>query len=211
MKQTFIRIISHQELNVPIFIAGFPSIGDIGRISVKLLIDYLKAELFAELYSPTLPDYVNIDKKGICHPPKFEFFASTKNPNIVVAIGDAQPASEDVPAHYEICDDIINFVIKIGCSKIITASGAPVVQPEKEIYVASTSKNLLRKCIEMGSTPYKGGRIIGAPGLLLGLAEKKGLKGVCVLGSTTSLTADREASFRIYKFIRKLLALDTQN
>jgi len=202
---------SNQEPNVPILIAGFPSIGDIGRITVKLLNDYLRAELFAELYSPTLPDYVNIDKKGICHPPKFEFFVSTKNPNIVIFIGDSQPALEDVPAHYEICDDIINFVTKIGCSNIITIAGAPVVHPEKEIYVAATSKKLIKKCIETGATPYKGGRIVGAPGLLLGLAEKKGVRGVCIIGSTTSLSVDREAAFRVYKFLRKLLALDAQN
>ena len=210
MKKTYIRMLSQPKLVNPILVAGLPSIGDIGRIAAKLLHDFLRAELFAELYSPTLPDYVYIDKKGVCHPPKYEFYASTKDPNLVILTGDSQPALEDVPAHYEICSDILDFASTLGCTSIITLAGAPTVQPTKEIYVVATSKNLIQEYAENGAIAYKGGRIIGPPGLLLGLAEKKAIKGVCLLGSTPSLTADREAAFRVYRLLRKVLGINVQ-
>jgi proteasome assembly chaperone (PAC2) family protein len=203
-------MLSQPKLANPILIAGLPSIGDIGRIAAKLFYEFLRAGLFAELYSPILPDYVFIDKKGVCHPPKYEFYASVKSPNFIILIGDSQPALEDVPAHYELCNDILDFVINLGCKSIITIDGAPTTQPTKEIFVAATSKKLAKEYVENGAITYKGGRIIGDSGLLLGLAEKRALKGVCLLGSTPGLTADREAAFRIYRLLRKVLGIDVQ-
>jgi proteasome assembly chaperone (PAC2) family protein len=208
MKQTYIRTLSQPKLVSPVLIVGLPSIGDIGRMAARLLCEFLGAELFAELYSPTLPDCVFIDKKGVCHPPKYEFYASAKSSNLVILTGDSQPALEEIPAHYELCSDILCFVSSLGCKSIITLAGAPTTEPTKEIYVATTSKKLAKEYVENGAIAYKGGRIIGAPGLLLGLAEKMGLKGVCLLGSTPSLTADREAAFRIYRLLRKVLGTD---
>jgi len=203
-------MLSQPKLVNPVLIAGLPSIGDIGRIAAKLLYEFLRAELFAELYSPILPDYVLIDKKGVCHPPKYEFYASTKSPNLIVLIGDSQPALEDIPAHYELCNDILDFASNLGCKSIITLAGAPTTQPTKEIHVAATSKKLAKEYVENGAVTYKGGRIIGEPGLLLGLAEKRALKGVCLLGSTPGLTADREAAFRVYRLLRKVLGANVQ-
>jgi proteasome assembly chaperone (PAC2) family protein len=210
MKQTYIRMLSQPKLVDPVLIAGLPSIGDIGRIATRLLYEFLQAELFAELYSPTLPDYVSIDKKGICRLPKYEFYASVKNPHLIILTGDSQPALEDIPAHYELCNDILDFVSNLRCKSIITLDGAPTTQPTKEIYVATTSRKLAKEYVENGAVAYKGGRIIGAPGLLLGLARKKGLEGICLLGSTPSLTADREAAFRVYRLLRKVLGIDVQ-
>jgi proteasome assembly chaperone (PAC2) family protein len=203
-------MLSQPKLADPILIAGLPSIGDIGRIAAKLFYEFLQAGLFAELYSPILPDYVLIDKKGICHPPKYEFYASTKSPNYIILIGDSQPALEDVPAHYELCNDILDFVINLGCKSIITLDGAPTTQPTKEIFVAATSKKIAKEYVDNGAVTYKGGRIIGDSGLLLGLAEKRRIKGVCLLGSTPGLTADREAAFRVYRLLRKVLEADVQ-
>jgi uncharacterized protein (TIGR00162 family) len=210
MKQTYIRMLSQPKLVDPVLIAGLPSIGDIGRIAARLLYEFLRAELFAELYSPILPDYVFIDKKGVCHLPKYEFYASTKSSNLMILIGDSQPALEDIPAHYELCNDILDFVSNFGCKSVITLDGAPTTQPTKEIYVAATSKKLASEYVQNGAIAYKGGRIIGDPGLLLGLAEKKGIKGICLLGSTPSLTTDREAAFRVYRLLRKVLGANVQ-
>ncbi len=203
-------MLSQPKLVEPILIAGLPSIGDIGRIAAKFLRDFLQAELFAELYSPTLPDYVCVDKKGVCHIPKYDFYFASKNHDFIILVGDSQPALEDLPAYYEICSDILGFASKVGSTYIATLAGTPVLQSEKEVYVVATSKNLIKECIEKGAVTYKGKTIMGLPGLLLGIAKKKGLKGVCLLGSTSSLTVDREAAFRVYRLLRKVLGIDTQ-
>ncbi len=206
MKKTYVRTLSQPKLVNPILVVGLPSIGDVGRMAAKMFREFLKAEPFAELYSPVLPDYVFIDKKGICHPPKYEFYVSAKNPSLVILMGDSQPALEDIPAHYELCSDILDYVADLGCKSIITMDGAPTTNPTKEIYVAATDKDFAKEYVSKGAVAYKRRRIIGVSGLLLGVAKKRGLKGVCLLGSTSGFTADREAAFRVYRFLRKVVA-----
>ena len=60
-------------LGNPIFVQGLPGFGNVGRIAAHLLIKFFDAKLFAELYSPTFPDYVSITPKGIanCHTMSF--------------------------------------------------------------------------------------------------------------------------------------------
>lgn len=210
MNQTYIRMHSRPKLEDPVLVAGLPGIGNIGKIVAGLLIESSHAELFAELYSPSFPDYALIDKEGICRPPRYEFYASKAGKNLMILTGDSQPPLEDIPAHYEVCDDVLDFATSLGCKFIITVGGAPSPHRTKEIYVAATSRKQAKECLEKEVTIYKGGRIVGAAGLLLGLAKKRGLKGICLLGSTLGLTADREAALRLYKFLGRILGTDIQ-
>ena len=210
MNQTRLQLVFQPEFEDPILIVGLPGVGNVGKIVVNLLADFLHAKLFANLYSPAFPDYVLIDKKGICRPPRYEFYATITGRNLMILTGDSQPAREDIPAHYEVCNNVLDFAVKLGCKSIITIEGAPSLHPQREIYVAATSKKETKEYVEKGAIIYKGGKIVGAAGLLLGLAEKRGLKGVCLLGSTLGLTADKEAAFRVYKLLRKVFGTDIQ-
>lgn len=205
MKQTYIRQISQLDLNSPILFAGLPGIGDIGRAIAKFIIEHTRSQLFAELYSPTFPDYVFINKLGVCYLPRYEFYASPFRKDLVILTGNAQPALNDVPSHYEICGSALEFAVKLGCSSVVTASGAPSSEPTRDIYVAGTSKKQVDKCIENGALAYTGGKIFGSSGLLLGLGEKLGLKGVCLLGSTSGMTVDHETAFRVYKILKRII------
>ena len=66
MDKPYLRKLSKPTLENPVFVQGFPGFGNVGRIAAHLLIKFCDAKLFAELYSPTFPDYVSIDPKGIC-------------------------------------------------------------------------------------------------------------------------------------------------
>jgi proteasome assembly chaperone (PAC2) family protein len=210
MNQAYIRLLFDPKLENPIFVVGFPGIGNIGRTVARLLIEFSRAKLFAELYSPSFPDYVFIDKKGVCHPPRYEFYASTTGRNLVILTGDSQPPLEDIPAHYEVCSEVVDFAGKLGCSFIITVEGAPSPHPTKDVYVAATSRKQAEEYTRKNALIYKGRSIVGVPGLLLGLAKRRGLEGICLLGSTLGITADRETAFRVYKFLKKVLGTDTQ-
>lgn len=210
MKQSYIRILHQPKLKNPILIVGLPEIGNIGRIVARLLVELSHAKVFAELFSPSFPDYVTIDKKGVCRPPRYAFYTSKTGQSLIILTGDGQPSPEDVSAHYEICDDILDFAGKLECSLIITIGGALSPHPTKEVYVAATSRKLAKNYVEKGVSIYNGGRIIGISGLLLGLAEKRGLKGVCLLAPTLGISSDREAAYNIFKFLRKVLGIDIQ-
>lgn len=197
------------KLKDPVLVEGLPGFGDVGKLAAGLLIKFIKAKLFAELYSPYFPDHVVIGKDGICRLPRYEFFASQKCvPNIVVSTGDLQPSSEEVVGHYDLCGMILDFAQKVNCKKIITLGGYPTqMLGAHGIYVAATSESLAASLAGQGASIYQGGRIVGAAGLVLGLAKTRGLEGVCILGATPAIFPDKTAAMAVFKFLIKVLDL----
>ena len=190
----------------PVFVQGLPGFGNVGKIAAYLLIKFCGAKPFAELYSPSFPDYVSVNSKGICRLPKYEFYAAHMEKNdFLIMTGDTQPSFDDVVAHYVVCNEILDFVEKYGCNFIVTIGGVPITKEEAQVYVAATSPRLATEFMEKGAVIYSKGRIVGATGLTLALAKERGLEGVCLLGSTTGLKADRGAGFAVFKFLMKAL------
>jgi len=188
-----------------VFVEGLPGLGNVGKIAARLIIEFTHANVFAELYSPSFPDYVVVNKEGVCQPPKYKFHtASLEKTQFVILSGDAQPSREDVVAHYALCDQILDFMAQYNCRFIATMAGLTTPKPAGEVYVAATSPELAMKAVEKGAVLYGGGRILGAAGLLLGLAKNRGWEGVCLLGATTGLRADRGAAFSVFKLLMRM-------
>lgn len=197
---------SKPTLEKPIFVQGLPGFGNVGKIATHLLIKFCAAKPFAELYSPSFPDYVSVNSKGICRLPRYEFYAAPMEKNdFIVMTGDTQPSLDDVVAHYSLCSEILDFIERQGCSFIVTIGGVPLTEEKTQVYVAATSPELALQFMEKGAVIYSRGRIVGATGLLLGLAKERRKEGVCLLGPTTGFRADRGAGFTVFKFLMKVL------
>jgi len=206
MDKPYFRQIFNPVLENPIFVQGLPGFGNVGKIAAYLLIKFCGAKPFAELYSPSFPDYVSVNSKGICRLPRYEFYAAPMEKNdFIIVTGDTQPSFDDVVAHYEICSKILDFVEKYGCSFIVTMGGVPISENKAQVYVAATSPRLATEFMEKGAVIYSKGRIMGATGLMLGLSKERGINGVCLLGATTGFGADRGAGFSVFKFLMKAL------
>ncbi|MCX8171099.1 MAG: PAC2 family protein [Candidatus Bathyarchaeota archaeon] len=206
MNKTYIRLLSQQDFKSPTLIAGLPGIGNVGVTVIKLLVEFLDARLFAELYSPTLPDYTSVNSDGICSLLKCSFFASSER-NLILLLGDAQPSVDDTPAYYELCGDILDFISGLGCKFIITVDGFPSTHPQNIVHVAGTSRDIIFDYNLAGAAIYTGGRIVGISGILLGLAKIRGIEGICLLSPVVDLVSDREAAFNAYRFLRRVLGL----
>ena len=206
MDKAYLRKLSNPTLENPFFIQGLPGFGNVGRIAAHLLIKFCDAKLFAELYSPSFPDYVSIDPKGIAHLPRYEFYYApmVKN-NLVIMTGEIQPSFDDVVAHYEVCEEVIDFVETLGCHFIVTLGGIPIGEDKAQVYIAATSPRLATEFMEKGAVIYSKGRIVGATGLTLAMAKERKMEGVSLLGTTTGFRADREAGFLVFKFLMKAL------
>jgi len=197
---------SEPVLERPIFVLGLSGFGNVGKIAIHLLIKFCGAKPFAELYSPSFPDCVIVNSKGICHMPHYEFYAAHMEKNdFLIMTGDTQPSFDDVVAHYMLCGEILDFVEKKRCSFIVTIGGAPITEEKAQVYVAATSPRLALEFMEKGAALYSKGRIVGATGLMLGLARERNLEGVCLLGATSGIRADRGAGFSVFKFLMKAL------
>ena len=206
MDKPYLREMFNPSLENPVFVQGLPGFGNVGRIAAHLLIKFCEAKPFAELYSPSFPDYVSISSKGITYLPKYEFYAAPmeKN-NIVIMTGETQPSFDDVLAHYQVCSEIVDFAEKLGCHFIVTMGGVPITEEKAQVYVAATSSKLATEFMEKGAVIYSKGRIVGGTGLTLALAKERRLDGICLLGTTTGFKADRGAGFLVFKFLMKAL------
>jgi len=206
MDKPYFRYFFEPQLEKPIFVEGLPGFGNVGKIAAQLLIEFTRAKVFAELYSPSFPDYVIVNNNGTCRPPRYEFYAApTEKNQFIILTGDSQPSIEDLLAHYDLCDEILDFAEKYGCKFIVTMGGVPTPQSGGEVYVAATSEKLALENVDKGALIYGKGRIMGATGLLLGLAKKRGWEGVCLLGATSGIRADRESALSVFKFLTKTL------
>jgi len=206
MDKPYLREIFSPALENPIFVQGLPGFGNVGRIAAHLSVKFCGAKPFAELFSPSFPDYVSVSSKGICHLPRYEFYSGPmeKN-NLIIMTGETQPSFDDVLAHYQVCAEILDFAEKQGCRFIVTMGGVPMTEDKAQVYVAATSARLAAEFVEKGAVLYSKGRIVGGTGLTLALAKERGLEGVCLLGTTTGFRADRGAGFLVFRFLMKAL------
>lgn len=206
MDKPYFRQMFNPVLENPIFVQGLPGFGNVGKIAAHLLIKFCGAKPFAELYSPSFPDYVSVNSKGICHLPRYEFYAAPMEKNdFIIMTGETQPSFDDVIAHYAICSEVLDFVVKWGCNMIVTIGGVPLTEEKTQVYIAATSPRLAMEFMEKGAVIYSKGRIAGGTGLMLGLAKERNLEGICLLGATTGFRADRGAGFSVFKFLMKAL------
>ena len=144
--------------------------------------------------------------KGICHLPRYEFYSATlEKSNLIIMTGETQPSFDDALAHYQVCDEIVDFVEKQGCRFIVTMGGVPITEDKTQVYVAASSPRLAAEFMEKGAVIYSKGRIVGGTGLTLALAKEREIEGVCLLGATTGFKADRGAGFMVFKFLMKAL------
>ena len=119
--------------------------------------------------------------------------------------GETQPSFDDVVAHYQVCNNIIDYAEQQGCNFIVTMGGVPISEEKADVYVAATSPKLAADFMEKGAVIYSKGRIVGGTGLTLAIARERKLEGVCLLGSTMGFKADRGAGFNVFKFLMKTL------
>jgi uncharacterized protein (TIGR00162 family) len=218
MMTTYIKTIGElPKLKDPIFIEGLPGVGNIGRIAVGYLIDQLKTEKFAELFSDHFMPFVLIHQSSAVHVLKNEFYLwraeKEGQSDIIFFVGDSQ--SIDPTGHYEIVEEVLNFIEKLGVKRIITTAGLSVGDESKDDYVIGvvSEPELVKEYSNMGINFESGskiGTIIGASGLLLGLGKYRGMKGICLLGETSNLPEipDPKTAENILKVLIKMLKME---
>jgi proteasome assembly chaperone (PAC2) family protein len=205
LEDTYIKLLYHPELKNPVAVAGLPGLGDVGKLTISILIKSENAKHFADLYSPYFPDFVFVDE-GVCRLPRYEFWESVSStPNLVALTGDFQPSLDDPLAHYILCDKIISFFKDMGCKTIVTIGGYRVSPyASRGVKIVSNSKKLSEALLKEGAEAYQG-RIVGAAGLFLGMSRLRGMRGICILAPTHGMFADETAASIAFNFLKRVL------
>jgi len=212
MRETIIEEKVKVELKNPILIEGLPGLGMVGRIVTRFLIKCLGAKKMAELYSPHFPYYVLVSKRGNVRLLRGEFFY-WKNEDgendLILMTGDSQ--AQTIEGQYEVADSILSFAQKHGVKTIITIGGfrREVEEDEKpKVIAVSTSRDLLEKVLEAGAVASPSGSpIVGAAGLLLGLAKLRRMKALCLLGETRGYLPDPKAAKSVLDVLQRILMI----
>ncbi len=215
---TVIKVIEEPpQLKDPALVVGLPGIGNIGRVAAGYLIKEMKAKKFAQLYSEHFFPFVVLHKSYQVRLLKnYFYYYKAQKPSqrdLIFLTGDCQ--SQSPHGHYEVAEKILDFVAKYGVKNVFTIGGLATGEMERKpkAYGSVTHKELVEQYKNAGIEFEVGkrvGYIVGAAGLLLGLAKEKGMKGVCILGETSGfpIVTDPKAAEIVLKSLTKILKID---
>jgi uncharacterized protein (TIGR00162 family) len=210
MKETLINEFSRPKLRNAVLIEGLPGMGYVGKLAADHLIEELHAKKFAEMVSPHFPHHVVVEKDGTLRLPRNEFYwAKHDGRSIVIWTGDVQPISPE--GHYEVVEKVLAFVKRLGVKQLFTLGGYATGKYSKAQprVVGMGAKELMEKIASHGAkVETRGGPIIGAAGLLLGLGNLSGISGACLLGETHGMLVDNRAAQAVLRVLAGTLGLE---
>jgi proteasome assembly chaperone (PAC2) family protein len=198
-----VRLYKEPELQNPVLIAGWPGIGNVGLIAVNTLRGVLEAEEFGEIepwdfFYPKGVLIRNGELKGLEFPSNKFYFKRTEKKDLIFFIGEEQPAEEgrayaEGRKAYQMANLVLDVALKLGCQRAYTsgAAVAPVHHTLKpKVWAVPNTESLIEELKGYENTILmsdiegrKGqGNITGLNGLLLGVAKKRGLEAICIMG-----------------------------
>jgi len=198
-------VILHREpkLENPVLIASWPGIANIGVAAVETLIQELRAEAFGEI-EPW--DFFYPSKIVVSHgelvdmefPTSKFYFKKMSGNDLIFFLGEEQPnegrmAYAQGTKALQLANFVLDIAVKFGCQKVYT-SGAAVSfihhTMKPRVWATPNAERLIREVgkydntVLMSDVQGRGGQgtISGLNGLLLGVARKRGLDAICLMG-----------------------------
>ena len=199
----------------PILICGLPGIGNVGKISIDLIVDELNAKKFMEFHSPDLPNLVFVNEDNLVERPKIElFYKKIKKQDFLFLVGDVQPTENNESYHFS--KKVLETAKELKVKQIITVGGIGLQkQPQKpRLFCTSYSQkniNDFKKGVKINHKLFGiVGPIFGASGLLVGLAKEYKISGIVLLVETYNhpMYIGIKASRTILNFLNKKFLLN---
>lgn len=206
-----IKILKKIDIVNPVMIAGWPGMGSVALGVVDYLRRKLAATKFAEIkLDPAATIDAVIVDGGLAKlpPPPKNVFYFTKNPDLVICEGEAQLAG---PYGIKLLGRVLDLASEIKAKSIYTGAAYPLpisYKDEPKIYGAANKKTLLPAFSKFRIKPMEGGHISGLNGLVLGLAEERGIDAVCLLATMPQYAIslpNPKASRSIIEALQKIL------
>lgn len=196
------------DLQNPKLVCGLPGSGFVGKIAVDYIIDKLHAKQFADIYSSSFPPQVTIQPDGTVDLIKNSlYYCKTGYHDLVLLTGDAQPVSPK--SEYLLAEEIINVCKKLHID-IIYALAAYITgtfSKTPKVYGTSTSIDLIQQFSKYEIQTMDRGSITGMNGIIIGVAKKLNMKGICLLGETSGYVIDAKASKAVLQVLSQMLEI----
>ena len=198
-----VRLYREPRLDSPILIASWPGIANIGLMAVDTLRVALKAEEFGEIepWDFFYPKQVLI-RKGILERLEFPsskfYFKRVESRDVILFIGEEQPTEEgriyaEGRKAYRMANLVMDVAEKFGCHRLYTSGAAVALTHHTmrpRVWAVPNNEKLITETkgyentVLMSDIEGRGGQgsITGLNGLLLGVAKKRGLEAICLMG-----------------------------
>lgn len=201
------------DLDNPIFIEGLPGIGNVGKLAAEHLIDQLKGKKFADIISKHFPPQVVIEDNGVVRLVDNQLYYAKRdgaNQDLIILTGDYQGLTPE--GQYELSDFILGVLKELNVKRIFTLGGYGIGRMIKKPRVlgAATEESLVKEMKKLGvvfSRNEPGAGIVGASGLLLGMAKYYGMKSVCLMGETSGYFVDPKSAQAVLEVLAKILGV----
>ncbi len=181
-----IKVLKEFTPNQLTLICGLPGLAYIGKLSVDYLVQQLKAELVGEIYSKHFPPYVIIREDGLVELLRNELFhfKDDTGRDIVFLSGNSQAFSPE--GQYEVADKVLDWAIEKGVKRVFSVAALVTDEPFEtpSVHFTATTAALLEEIKSHGVQPMDHGIIGGENGIIMGLAKKKGIDGICLMAET---------------------------
>ncbi len=198
-------VIIHKEpaLEAPVLIACWPGIGNIGVVAVDTLRTTLRAEEFGEIepwhfFYPQKAVIRNGELRELQFPRNKFYFKKTESVDLIFFVGEEQPSAGGSPyaegaKAYQVANLVLDVALKFGCRRAYTsgAAVAPIHHTARpRVWAVPNTRSLIAELrgfantVLMSDVEGRGGQgtISGLNGLLLGVAKKRGLEAICLMG-----------------------------
>jgi len=208
----FDESIAPEERTAPVFIEGLPGIGHVGKLVVEHIIQELGAIKIGEITSIYFPPQVLINENGVVRLCNNELYRySGEKGCFLFLIGDFQSTSNE--GHYLLSQAYVDIAHELGVKRIYTIGGYGVGHfIETPRVISAINKEELSPLVtEAGgvfSDGEPGGGIIGAAGLMLGLAAPHGIEGICLMGETSGYLVDPKSAALVLDVLTRLMGID---
>ncbi|MEM2156422.1 MAG: PAC2 family protein [Candidatus Jordarchaeales archaeon] len=204
-------------LEEAVCVHALPDITEVGALTVRKLIEALKAEKIIEVEFTDMPPMVIVED-GVVRPPQIQVYvwnSHTDGRSLLLVTGDDQPMT--APGIYTLSEQIAKLLADFKVKFLITLGGylSDCENGERRVYFTSTGGLEFPEIEKLERMPK--GEIVGANGLVPVIAkEKYGIEGVILLSKVDSKVAvtgktDMEAAKLLLKTIKKYLNLPIEN
>jgi len=188
-----------------ICICGLPGIGSVGKVAADYLSVALECSCIKPFFSRSFPPQVMV-YKGITRLLHSELMRPKERESMFILSGDAQPL--DVTGMYELAGELLQAIADQGVTDIITLA-AYVGETDSKITGAATDAESVAALKECNIPLLRSGAIGGLNGLLAGMAPLYGLRGFCILSTSSGNDpVDIPAASTLLQAVRDLLHLD---
>lgn len=203
------------ELENPSLIAAWPGMGGVASIAAKYFKDELKAQEFGRIepYQFFEPTAVRIRDNVIEEPQfpqsSFYFWKGNTGQDLIIFMGDAQPSMQS----HALGNLILDVAQRFGAKRVYTSAAAPAhihYARRPRILGVVTKPDLVPEIEAQHVKLMSTGTISGMNGILLGIAKKRDMEGICLLGEIPiylTEMANPRASKAIVEVLSRMLGI----